>query len=144
MDNLMVESNQEDIGLGWHLAFQGRDIPEVITGIAGQGNFAVVDSSVGEDKSITVDSHLAFIILGSLAWVNQGNQEVVSQVQGNLAWEDILAAVRDMREIIDLEGIRELIEHRRELQSLQGLQSLQELAIVHRKHLKQPLSLLQE
>lgn len=144
MDNLMVESNQEDIGLGWHLAFQARDIPGVVVGIAGQGNFAVVDSSVGEDKSIRVDSHLAFIILGSLAWVNQGNLEVVSQVQGNLAWEDILAAVRDMREIIDLEGIRELIEHRRELQSLQVFQSFQELAIVHRKHLKQPLSLLQE
>jgi hypothetical protein len=66
MDILMVESNQEDIGLGWHLAFQGRDIQEVITGIAGQGNFAVVDSSVGEETSITVDSHLAFIILGRL------------------------------------------------------------------------------
>jgi hypothetical protein len=70
------------------------------------------------------------------------NLEVVSQVQGNLAWEDILAAVRDMWEIIDLEDIRELIEHRRELQSSQGLQSFQELAIVHRKHLKQPPSLL--
>ena len=76
MDILMVESNQVDIGLGWHLAFQARDIPEVITGIAGQGNFVMVDSSVGadnfagEDNSIRVDSHLAFIILGSLALVN--------------------------------------------------------------------------
>ena len=76
MDIIMVESNQEDIGLGSHRSFQARDIPEVITGIAGQGNFVMVDSSVGadnfagEDNSIRVDSHLAFIILGSLALVN--------------------------------------------------------------------------
>jgi hypothetical protein len=66
----------------------------------------------------------------------------VSQVQDNLTWEDILAAVRNIWEVIDLEDIQELIKQLPELQSLLGLQSFQELAISQRKNLGQVLNLL--
>lgn len=106
MDILVVRCSLEDIGLGLHQAFLEQDILGVIASIAGQGNFVMVDSSVEEDKfvgedmfvevdnSVGVDSPLAFIILDTLASVNLDNLELASQVQGNLALEDILVAVR--------------------------------------------------
>ena len=76
---------------------------------------------------------------GSLAWAAEGSLEFVTQVQGNPAWEGILAAVKDIRGFIGLE-----LGQLRGLQPLLGLQSFLELAVVHRQHLRQVLNLLWE